>query len=132
VLVLSLAGCGTEAGPAPRPPAQEPGPDALPTKLGALSADQCYLSPQTQLPKGCEKFVTELGGTAGTVRKRAGSTDKALAAQADALDRGITSYRGTGCSSVPTPGGPCTQALVDISAALKTIKLLVSAPAKTG
>jgi len=131
LLLVLLSGCGSEAGPTPKQ-GGEPGPDALPTKLDALSADLCYRSPQTQLPKGCEKYVTELGGTAGTVRKRAGETDKALSAQADALDRGIAAFRGASCTTVPTPGGACTQALTDIATAVTTIKNLVKSQATTG
>ena len=51
LLVLVLSGCGTEAGPTPKQ-GGEPGPDALPTKLAALTVDQCYASPRTQLPEG--------------------------------------------------------------------------------
>lgn len=131
LLLVLLTGCGSEAGPTPKQ-GGAPGPDALPTKLDALSADQCYLNPRTQLPKGCEKYVTELGGVPGTVRKRAGDTDKALSAQADTLDRGIAAFRGAGCTTVPAPGGACTQALTDIATTVTAIKNLVKSQATTG
>ena len=101
-------------------------------KLDALSVDQCYLNPRTQTPKGCEKFVTELGGTAGSVRERAKGSNKPLIAQADALDHAVAAYRGSSCSTVTTPGGPCTQALSDIASAVTAIKQLVKGQATTG
>jgi len=83
LLVMVLSGCGNEAGPTPKQ-GGEPGPDALPTKLDALTVDQCYASPRTQLPKGCEKYVTEVGNVPGTARKRAADRDPRLAAEAEA------------------------------------------------
>lgn len=135
ILALALAGCGSEAGPTPRPNPGPVGPDALPIKLDALSADACYGSPETQLPKGCEKYVTEVGGTAGAVHQRAqeGKTvDRPLDGEASGLDQAVNSFRAAGCTTVPTPGGACTKALTDISAALDSIKKLVSQQATTG
>lgn len=132
LLVLVLSGCGNEAGPTPKQGGGEPGPDALPTKLDALTTDQCFASPRTQLPKGCEKYVTELGGVPGAARKRADDGDPQLVAQADGLDHAIAAFRGAGCTTVPDPGGPCTQALVDIAAALDGLKKHVDARPTTG
>ncbi|MFI5606361.1 hypothetical protein [Amycolatopsis sp. NPDC051903] len=135
VLTLVLAGCGSEAGPTPGPNPGTPGPDALPIKLDALSADACYVSPQTQLPKGCEKYVTEVGGTAAAVHQRAaaGKTlDVALDHAAAALDQGVGAFRGAGCTTVPNAGGPCTESLISISAALTSVKRLVNQQATTG
>jgi hypothetical protein len=131
LLVLLLSGCGSEAGPTPKQ-GGEPGPDALPTKLDALTADQCYASPQRQLPKGCEKYVTELGSVPGAARKRAGDTDPQLLTEAAGLERAIGSFRGAGCTTVADPGGACTQALVDIAAALGGLKKQVDARPTTG
>lgn len=135
ILALALAGCGNEAGPTPGPNPGTPGPDALPIKLDALSADACYTSPETQLPKGCEKYVTEVGGTAGTVHQRAqqGKTvDRPLDGEATGLDQAVSSFRAAGCTTVPTPGGACTKALTDISEVLTSIKNLVNQQATTG
>ena len=104
VLVLVLSGCGGEAGPTPKQ-GGEPGPDALPIKLDALTVDPCYASPETQLPKGCEKYVTEVGTVPGTARKRAkpstgNSTAKGQAGQ------GGQGFRWAGCTTVPTPAAP--------------------------
>ncbi len=126
LLVLLLSGCGSEAGPTPKQ-GGEPGPDALPTKLDALTADQCYASPRTQLPKGCEKYVTELGSVPGSARKRAGDKDPQLVTEAAGLERAVGVFRSTGCTTVADPGGPCTQALVDIAAALSGLKKQVDA-----
>ncbi len=135
VLALVLTGCSTEAGPKARPGAGDPGPDALPTKLDALSADACFTGPQTQLPKGCEKYVTEVGNTAGSVHKlaKAGKTvNQPLDRDATALDQAVGAFRQAGCTTVPTPGGACTQALVSISAALTEAKQKVNQLATTG
>ncbi|HWD02679.1 MAG TPA: hypothetical protein VG674_09525 [Amycolatopsis sp.] len=135
VLTLVLAGCGSEAGPTPGPNPATPGPDALPIKLDALENDTCYLSPQAQEPKGCEKYVTEVGGTAAAVHQRAASgktLDVALDHAAAALDQGVGAFRGAGCTTVPNSGGPCTEALITISAALTSVKKLVSEQATTG
>jgi hypothetical protein len=112
---------------------RDPGPDALPIKLEALTADQCFRSPDRQIPKGCEKYVTELGNTAASVRKRAGDQDPQLVALADRLDRFVGAYRTTGCGTIGTPGsGPCTQALADMAATLGDIRAAVDRPASTG
>ncbi len=132
LLVLVLSGCGTEAGPAPKPQAGEPGPDALPTKLDALTVDQCYGSPRTQLPKGCEKYVTEVANVPGAARKRADDRDPQLVAEAGKLEQAVGSFRGAGCTTVPAAGGPCTQALVDIAAALSGLKKQVDARPTSG
>ena len=131
LLLLLLTGCGKEAGPTPKQ-GGEPGPDALPVKLDALSVDQCYLNPRSQLPKGCEKYVTEVGNVPGTVRKRAAGADAQLAAQADALEKAVGTFRSAGCTTVATPGGPCTQALDDIAAAVTSLKQRISALPTTG
>ncbi|MEV7041187.1 hypothetical protein [Amycolatopsis sp. NPDC051061] len=131
LLVLVLSGCGNEAGPTPKQ-GGEPGPDALPTKLDALTADLCYASPRTQLPKGCEKYVTEVANVPGTARKRADDRDPQLVAEADKLDTAVKAFRGAGCTTVPDAGGPCTQALVDVAAALSGLKKQVDARPTTG
>ncbi|WP_086865077.1 hypothetical protein [Amycolatopsis lexingtonensis] len=131
LLVLVLSGCGSEAGPTPKQ-GGEPGPDALPTKLDALTADQCYASPRTQLPKGCEKYVTEVGNVPGAARKRADDRDPRLVAEADKLDTAVKAFRSAGCTTVPDVGGPCTQALVDVAAALSGLKGQVDARPTSG
>jgi hypothetical protein len=131
LLVLVLSGCGSEAGPTPKQ-GGAPGPDALPTKLAALTADQCYASPRTQLPKGCEKYVTELGNVPGAARKRAGDKDPQLVTEADGLAKAVGAFRGAGCTTVAEPGGACTQTLVDIAAALSGLKKQVDARPTAG
>jgi hypothetical protein len=134
VLVLVLSACGgNETGPAPTNPTQEPGPDPLLLKVDALSTDQCFLVPEQQRPKGCEKYVTQLGNTAAMVRSRAGSKDTRLAMLGDQLDKAVSDYRGNACNTVETAGkGPCTQALSDISTSLDAIKTRVNNQATTG
>ena len=132
VLVLVLSGCGNEAGPTPPRQGGEPGPDALPTKLDALTVDQCYASPRTQLPKGCEKYVTEVGNVPGAARKRADDRDPQLTAEAGKLEQAVGAFRSAGCTTVPAAGGPCSQALVDIAAALSGLKKQVDARPTSG
>lgn len=134
VLVLVLSGCGSnEAGPTPSGATRDEGPDALPLKLKALTADQCFLAPAAQPPKTCEKYVTELGNTAAQVRKRAGAKDQPLATLADQLDVGVNAFRSNNCITVPTPGnGPCTQAITDIATALQAVKTRVNGQATPG
>jgi hypothetical protein len=134
VLVLVLSGCDSEAGPKTVQQVQNLGPDALPIKLDALTADDCFLSPSAQPPKGCEKFVTELGNTAGSVRER-GLADKdlQLGVQADRLDKAVASYRSNACNTVTTTGnGPCGDALTEIAGALTLIKTDVGKQGTTG
>jgi hypothetical protein len=129
---LVLSGCnGQEAGPKPKQ-GGAPGPDALPIKLSALTADECYLNPATQLPKGCEKYVTELSNTAGQARKRAGDTDPQLSAQSDALTKAVSAFRSSSCTTEAKTGGPCTQALTDIASSLTAIQNLVKKQATPG
>jgi hypothetical protein len=126
-LALVLAGCGgQEAGPTPKGGGQATTPDALATKLRALTADQCFASPARQVPKGCQKYVTELASTAGMVRELA-----KLPVQADALSKEITTYRDTRCETIDTPGGPCSQTLSDIANTLRDIKTTVDAKVTT-
>ncbi|PFG47350.1 hypothetical protein ATK36_2387 [Amycolatopsis sulphurea] len=135
VLSLVLTGCSQEAGPTPGPNPGTPGPDALPIKLDALSADACYSSPQTQRPSGCEKYVTEVGGTSGSVhaRAQAGKTvDRPLDAEATALDQAVSAFREAGCTTVPSPGGACTKALTDVATTIAAVKKQVNRQAATG
>lgn len=123
--MLLLSGCGdNEAGPKTAQPAGDPGPDALPIKLNALTVDDCYLSPDIQIPQGCEKYVTELGNTVNTLRDRATtSKDPQLTVQADRLDKAVSTYRSNSCNTVTSSGnGPCKDALVDIAGTLNLIK----------
>jgi hypothetical protein len=122
-LALVLTACsGQEAGPTPQGGGQTAGPDVLGIKLDALTTDQCYLSPTTEAPRGCAKFVTELGSTIGTVRQAG------LTVSADNLSRAVDAYRGASCESVSAPGNPCSQTLSDIAATLTTIKQRLSSP----
>jgi hypothetical protein len=134
-LVLLLSGCGgNEAGPKVARPAGDPGPDALPIKLNALTVDDCFLSPSLQIPKGCEKYVTELGGTVNTLRDRATtSKDPKLNDEADGLSKAVAAYRSNSCDTVTASGnGPCKNALVDIAGTLAVIKANVLKQGTTG
>lgn len=127
-LLFMLTACGREAGPKPKAPAPEPGPDALPTKLTALSVDQCFVAPKTEAPKGCEKYVTEVGNTTATVRKRVPEAGPA----ADAVDAAVKVFRTSLCKTTAAPCGACTQALVDMANALESVKTTVNRQATTG
>lgn len=120
-LLLVLGGCGSGEVPVTVRPTQSVGPDVLPIKLKALTTDQCYLTPGTESPKGCQKYVTELSSAAGSIRKRRPD----LSSHADILDRPISAFRTANCQDQAAPGGPCGQALADMSAALTSVKSLV-------
>ncbi|WP_410656285.1 hypothetical protein [Amycolatopsis sp. lyj-112] len=120
-LLLVVGGCGSSETPVKVTPTRSTGPDVLPIKLKALTTDQCYLAPATESPKGCQKYVTEVSGAEGNIRKRRPD----LAANTTALERPITAFRTTNCQDQAAAGGPCTQALVDMAAALTAVKSLV-------
>ena len=126
-LALVLAGCGSEAGPTPTGagPQQADTPDALATKLRVYATDQCFATPEKQVPKGCQKYVTELASTVGMVREQAGTKHPNLGTLADALDKNIAEYRNAHCESVATPANPCSQALASIANTVRDIKQIV-------
>lgn len=113
--------------PAQQP--QDPGPGALAVKLNALSADECFRSPQAVPPPDCEKYVTQVSSIPGTARSfvdAAETADSALTEAADELAAGVTAYRGNSCAQ----GGDvqtCAGALTDIATALEAVRREVSA-----
>lgn len=124
-----LSGCSSEAGPSVKPQASDPGPEALLTKLDALSADQCLISPADQIPSGCEKYITQLASTSGTIHAQIAKLPStparhsaALTSQADALDKGIAEFRGQNCTTVSAVGPPCTPVLISLSDTVKALK----------
>jgi hypothetical protein len=126
-MTVIVAGCGgEEAGPTPSGGNQDTSPNVLAVKLRALAVDDCFTSPATQTPKGCQKFVTELGSTSGMVRQAAGTRHPDLVGLANNLDKAIASYRGPHCETATTPGNPCSQALTDISNTLRDIEQIVN------
>ncbi|MDQ0377283.1 hypothetical protein [Amycolatopsis thermophila] len=125
-LALVLAGCSNEAGPTPKGSVgQADTPYALSVKLDALAADPCFRDPAGSTPRGCGKYVTELGSTPGLVREQAGTRHPDLVALAGDLERGIGTYRDGRCDTVADPGDPCTPALTKIADTLRSIKQLV-------
>ncbi|GAB3583898.1 hypothetical protein GCM10027445_59270 [Amycolatopsis endophytica] len=125
-LALVLAGCSNEAGPTPKGGGgQADTPYALSIKLNALTADPCFREPAGSTPRGCGKYVTELGSTPGVVREQAGTKHPDLVALSGDLDKGIGAYRDNRCDTVAEPGDPCTAALTTIADSLRSIKHLV-------
>ncbi|MFD4197906.1 MULTISPECIES: hypothetical protein [Amycolatopsis] len=132
-LALVLAGCSNEAGPTPKGGAgQAETPYALSVKLNALTADTCFRDPAGQTPRGCGKYVTELGSTPGLVREQAGPKHPDLVAAANGLEKAIGDYRGGHCDAVADPGGACTTALTAIADNLRSVKQLVDTQLVTG
>ncbi|WP_254126145.1 hypothetical protein [Amycolatopsis sp. CA-230715] len=129
LLAVLVSGCSGEAGPKPKPQAPDPGISGLKVKLEALVADTCYSKPGGQEPKGCEKYVTQLGGTAGTVHKQAGlAKNPKLDGFATDLDHGVEAYRAGGCTTVASAApGPCVDSLTAIARSLREIKSTVDA-----
>jgi hypothetical protein len=120
-LLLVLGGCGSGEAPVQVTPTRSTGPDVLPIKLKALTTDRCFLEPRNETPRGCQKYVTEISGAAGNIRKRRPD----LAAHVDPLERAISAYRTANCQDQAAAGGPCGQALIDMAATLTTIESLV-------
>lgn len=113
-LMLTLTACGgREAGPVPHGGGQATTPDALTVKLRALNTDECWRTPGQQLPRGCAKYVTELGSTVGMVREQPG-----LTALADDLAKEVGDYHAAHCETVTAPGDPCSRTLTEIAATL--------------
>lgn len=124
-LGLALAGCGgQEAGPTPKGGGAATTPDALATKLRVYSIDQCATKPEQQIPSDCRKFVTELASTVGMVREQAPKHPQ-LNSLADTLQKGIDEYRGPRCDTVRQQGNPCSEALRNISNAVRDTKQVV-------
>lgn len=132
-LALVLAGCGgEEAGPRPKGGQVATDPQALATKLRAYTSDTCFTAPDKQVPKGCEKYVTELGGSIGMVREQAGTKHPELNRLADALDKSVAAYRAPHCETVTQPGNPCSPALREIADNLRDIKQDIDTQVATG
>ena len=132
-LALVLAGCSNEAGPTPKGGAgQATSPYALSVKLNALAVDPCFREPAGSTPRGCGKYVTELGSTPGVVREQAGTKHPDLVALAGDLEKGTGAYRDNRCDTVVDRGGPCTVALTTIADSLRSIKQLVDTQLVTG
>lgn len=131
-LALVLAGCGgQEAGPAPKGAGVAATPDALATKLRVYTVDECATNPEQKLPKDCQKFVTEVAGTVGMVREQAPKHPQ-LNSLADTLQKAVDEYRGPRCDTVQQPGNPCSQALRNISNAIRDTKQVVDTQLMTG
>ncbi|GAA5168911.1 lipoprotein [Amycolatopsis dongchuanensis] len=124
-LALALAGCSGEAGPTPKGAGSATTPEALATKLRVYTADTCYTAPAKQTPKGCEKYVTELGSSTGMVREQAGTKHPELNRLADQLDKNVGAYRGAHCETVMTAGTPCSATLSDLANTLRDLKQFV-------
>ncbi len=130
-LALMLAGCGSEAGPTPKGGGVATDPAALATKLRVYTADTCFTAPEQQTPRGCQKYVTELGGSIGMIREQAGAKHPNLNTLADSLDKAIAAYRGPHCDTVATPGNPCSPALREIATSLRDIKQVIDTQVAT-
>lgn len=109
---------------------EDPGPAALATKLRALTQDVCYRTPTDIQPAACEKYVTQLGGVAGSARKFAqgeyGRDDhQSLREAAGTLSKGLSAYNGSRCGRSASGGNDdeaCTQTLQDIADSLGDVQ----------
>ncbi|WP_235022877.1 hypothetical protein [Amycolatopsis alkalitolerans] len=132
-LALVLAGCGSEAGPTPKGGGEvATDPAALATKLRVYTADTCFTAPEQQAPKGCAKYVTELGGTVGMVRQQVSAKHPNLNALADALDKNVAAYRAAQCDAVEAPGNPCSATLRAIADSVRDIKQVIDTQIANG
>lgn len=93
---------------------------ALRIKLQALTTDACHSDPRSLPPKGCQKYVTQLGNTARTVAAAAQAGNEGLAGPAEAMSRGVKAYRAGKCELVrPVSDHVCYEALDAIAAAVE-------------
>lgn len=97
--------------------------DALRIKLGALVTDSCHSEPRAQRPKGCQKYVTQLGNTARTVAAAARAGASELEAPAKAMTAGIEAYRAGKCETAnPRSDQACYEALDAIAVAVEDVR----------
>jgi hypothetical protein len=118
VVLFVLGGCGA-GGPSPD---YEPDPDvdetaeALRVKLNAQMADGCHRNPGEQRPQGCEKYITQMGNTVGTVESLVAEGRSDLAEPAERMADGIEEYRKARCNSAaPASTETCTAALTVVA-----------------
>ncbi|WP_167176391.1 hypothetical protein [Saccharomonospora amisosensis] len=123
--LLTIAGCSREAGPMPEQQPQDPGPGALTVKLNALSADECFRSPESVPAPNCEKYVTQVASVPETARRFVDAAGSQLNRAANELASGIAAYRDNGCAQ--GGGQSCSTALTDIATALEAVRREVSA-----
>ncbi|MBA0128007.1 hypothetical protein H0B56_20880 [Haloechinothrix sp. YIM 98757] len=122
--VLALPACG-QASQVPNEIDDDvPGQiDVLDTKISALRDDPCHTEPAQREPRACEKFVTQLGNTAGTMREIARGDHERLAGHAERLESRVTDYRDGRCGTAqPVEEDVCVDALVDLADTLDEVR----------
>lgn len=119
-VALLLAACGEQTQPGDNQPNTETlRPAALRTKLDAQIQDPCFTRPDKIAPQDCRKYVTQISNTANSIRQ-AEQDDPELRDAAQTVDKGIKSYRGSGCASATKPRAKCTKALATAADGLQT------------
>lgn len=97
--------------------------DVLDTKIDALRNDPCHTEPAQREPRHCEKFVTQLGNTAATMRELARDDLERLAGHAERLESRIADYRDNRCGTAqPAEEDICVDTLVDLAGTLDEVR----------
>ncbi|SNR38907.1 hypothetical protein SAMN06265360_104181 [Haloechinothrix alba] len=122
--VLALPACGQASQVPDEIDDHVPGRiDVLDTKIDALRDDPCHTEPAQREPRDCEKFVTQLGNTAGTMREIARDEHERLAGHAERLAARVADYRDHRCGTAqPAEEDVCVDALVDLADTLDEVR----------
>lgn len=119
-LLLAACGVGTDRD---MDPSERIDVRTLQLKLRALMTDPCHREPAEQLPRHCEKFVTQLANTANTVAAAGRAGYPELAGPARRMTEQIDGYRKGDCHTArPDDAQACVAALSALADALGEVE----------
>ncbi|MDV6013906.1 hypothetical protein [Haloechinothrix sp. LS1_15] len=121
LVALVLTACGPDVPDEGEIDDHVPGElDLLRTKFGALTADPCHTRPTEQEPHTCERFVTQVGNTAGTMTESAQQGHPQLSESAERMASRVAVYRDNRCGSADAGAEQlCEDTLVELAEAVE-------------